>query len=233
MPVPVASCAKGLAKAVCFLPAGMLALTLFYTQASFAESHKTAAEPMSDFARGVQAVKDKNYQLALNLFELEAEKSEYEAMYNLALLLKAGKGRPQNYVEALYWAYLAQLGGIEPAADIIDDLADILNETQRQPILEQVEAQLLKRINTGDFDAIPQYASYFTSLLEEPDYAKAYQWYAIAVALGLPEMTELRDDMESEVDMENIPKLQARTAELFNMLMNGQAIQVKEMANES
>ena len=171
--------------------------------------------------------------MALNLFELEAEKSEYEAMYNLALLLKAGKGRPQNYLEALYWAYLAQLGGIEPAAEMIDELADILNETQRQPILEQVEAQLIKRINTGDFDAIPQYASFFTSLLEEPDYAKAYQWYAIAVALGLPEMTELRDDMETEVDMENIPKLQARTAELFNMLMNGQAIQVKEMANES
>ena len=70
-------------------------------------------------------------------------------------------------------------------------------------------------------------------MLEEPDYEEAYQWYAIAVALGLPEMTELRDDMESEVDMENIPQLQARTAELFNMLMNGQAIQVKEMANES
>ena len=233
MPVPVASCAKGLAKAVCFVPAAMLALTLCYTQASSAETHKTAAEPMSDFARGVQAVKDKNYQLALNLFELEAEKSEYEAMYNLALLLKAGKGRPQNYIKALYWAYLAQLGGIEPATDIIDDLVDILNEKQRQPILEQIEAQLLKRINTGDFDAIPQYASYFTSLLEEPNYAKAYQWYAIAVALGLPEMTELRDDMESEVDMENIPKLQARTAELFNMLMNGKAIQVEEMANEN
>ena len=96
MPVPVASCAKGLAKAVCFLPAGMLALTLFYTQASFAESHKTAAEPMSDFARGVQAVKDKNYQLALNLFELEAEKSEYEAMYNLCLLYTSPSPRDRQ-----------------------------------------------------------------------------------------------------------------------------------------
>lgn len=233
MSLTVTSFTNWLAQNVRLLPAIIVALALFYTQTSFAESHKTAARPMSDFARGVQAVKDKNYQLALNLFELEAEKSEYEAMYNLALLLKAGKGRPQNYAEALYWAYLAQLGGIEPAADIIDELADILNETQRKPILEQVEAQLIKRINTGDFDAIPQYASFFTSLLQEPDYAKAYQWYAIAVALGLPEMTELRDDMETEVDMENIPKLQARTAELFNMLMNGQAIQVKEMANES
>jgi TPR repeat protein len=233
MSAPVRSVANWLAKAARLLPAGILALTLFHTQACFAASHKAATEQKSDFARAVQAVKDKNYQLALNLFELEAEKSEYEAMYNLALLLKAGKGRPQNYVDALYWAYLSQLGGIELASDIIDDLADILNEAQRTPILERVEAQLLKRIDTGDFDAIPQYASYFTTLLEEPDYAKAYQWYAIAVALGLPEMTELRDDMESEIEVENIPELQAKTAELFNMLMNGQAIQVKEMADES
>ena len=233
MPVAVSSFAKWLGKAIPFLPAGMVALILFHPPVSFAESHKTAAEPISDFARAVQAVKDKNFQLALNLFEAEAEKSEYEAMYNLALLLKAGKGRPQNYVDALYWAYLAQLGGIEPAGDIIDDLADILDETRRAPILERVEAQLLKRINTGDFDAIEQYASFFTSLLEEPDYAKAYQWYAIAVALGLPEMTELRDDMESEIEVETIPELQAKTAELFEMLMNGQAIQAKEMADES
>ena len=233
MPVAVSSFAKWLGKAIPFLPAGMVALIFFHPPVSFAESHTTAAEPISDFARAVQAVKDKNFQLALNLFEAEAEKSEYEAMYNLALLLKAGKGRPQNYVDALYWAYLAQLGGIEPAGDIIDDLADILDETRRAPILERVEAQLLKRINTGDFDAIEQYASYFTSLLEEPDYAKAYQWYAIAVALGLPEMTELRDDMESEIEVETIPELQAKTAELFEMLMNGQAIQAKEMADES
>ena len=233
MSVPVSCVAKWLSKAACLIPAYMLALALFHPQASFAESHKAAAEPISDFARAVQAVRDKNYQLALNLFEAEAEKSEYEAMYNLALLLKAGKGRPQNYVDALYWAYLAQLGGIEPAGDIIDGLADILDETRRAPVLERVEAQLLGRINTGDFDAIGQYASYFTSLLEAPDYAKAYQWYAIAVALGLPEMTELRDDMESEIEVEMIPELQAKTAELFNMLMKGQAIQVKEMVNES
>ena len=233
MPVLVISLAKSSGKAAPLLAVSMVAAILCYPQISVAESHKTTAEPISDFARAVQAVRDKNYQLALNLFEAEAEKSEYEAMYNLALLLKAGKGRPQNYVDALYWAYLAQLGGIELADDIIDDLADILDETQRAPILERVEATLLRRINTGDFDAIPQYASYFTGLLEEPDYAKAYQWYAIAVALGLPDMTEFRDDMESEIDVEMIPELQAKTAELFNMLRDGQAIQAKEMADES
>ena len=55
-----------------------------------ASGHKATVSTDSDFAKAVQAVKDKNYQLALNLFELEAQKTEFEAMYNLALLLKAG-----------------------------------------------------------------------------------------------------------------------------------------------
>jgi hypothetical protein len=198
-----------------------------------ASGHKATVSTDSDFAKAVQAVKDKNYQLALNLFELEAQKTEFEAMYNLALLLKAGKGRPQNYVNALYWAYLAQLGGIELAEDIIDDLTDILDETQRKPILARVKGQLLERINKGDFDAIPQYADYFISLLEEPNYEKAYQWYAIAVALNLPDMMALRDDMESELETEKIPELQEISATLFNRLMNGEAIKIGETANEN
>jgi TPR repeat protein len=198
-----------------------------------ASGHKATVSTDSDFAKAVQAVKDKNYQLALNLFELEAQKTEFEAMYNLALLLKAGKGRPQNYVNALYWAYLAHLGGIELAEDIIDDLTDILDETQRKPILARVEGQLLERINKGDFDAIPQYADYFISLLEEPNYEKAYQWYAIAVALNLPDMMALRDDMESKLETEKIPELQEISATLFNRLMNGEAIKIGETANES
>ena len=198
-----------------------------------ASGHKPTVSTDSDFAKAVQAVKDKNYQLALNLFELEAQKTEFEAMYNLALLLKAGKGRPQNYVNALYWAYLAHLGGIELAEDIIDDLTDILDETQRKPILARVEGQLLERINKGDFDAIPQYAHYFISLLEEPNYEKAYQWYAIAVALNLQDMMALRDDMESKLETEKIPELQEISATLFNRLMNGEAIKIGEAANES
>ena len=198
-----------------------------------ASGHKATVSTDSDFAKAVQAVKDKNYQLALNLFELEAQKTEFEAMYNLALLLKAGKGRPQNYVNALYWAYLAHLGGIELAEDIIDDLTDILDETQRKPILARVEGQLLERINKGDFEAIPQYAHYFISLLEEPNYEKAYQWYAIAVALNLQDMMALRDDMESKLETEKIPELQEISATLFNRLMNGEAIKIGETANES
>lgn len=232
MAMPVCCSAKRPA-APLFLVTSFILSFLLITQPVQANGHQGDSTQISDFARAVQAVKDKDYQQALNLFEREAEKIEFEAMYNLAVLLKAGKGRPQNYIDSLYWAYLAQLGGIERAQDIIDDLTDILDETQRAPILKRVEQQLLSRINTGDFEAIPQYAVYFTTLLEEPDYAKAYQWYVIAAALGLPDMIELRDEMESELETKDIPAFQAKSGELFTMLMNGQAITTEEKAVEN
>jgi len=232
MAMPVCCSAKRPA-ALLFPVTSVILSFLLITQPVHANGHQGDSTQISDFARAVQAAKDKDYQQALNLFEREAEKIEFEAMYNLAVLLKAGKGRPQNYIDSLYWAYLAQLGGIERAQDIIDDLTDILDDTQRAPILKRVEQQLLGRINTGDFEAIPQYAVYFTTLLEEPDYASAYQWYAIAAALGLPDMIELRDEMESELETKDIPAFQAKSGELFTMLMNGQAITTEEKAVEN
>ena len=44
------------------------------------------------FAETVQAVKDKNYQHAVNLFELQAFAAQHDAQYNLALLLNLEKG---------------------------------------------------------------------------------------------------------------------------------------------
>ena len=64
------------------------------------------------FKEAVQAVKDKNYTDAIALFEEQAKLPRHAAQYNLALLLNAGKGRPRDYVDALYWSWQAQLGNI-------------------------------------------------------------------------------------------------------------------------
>ena len=50
----------------------------------------------------------------------------HDAQHNLAVLLNAGKGRPRNYVEALFWSWQAQLGGIEDAEDLANDIVDLL-----------------------------------------------------------------------------------------------------------
>ena len=202
---------------------------------TMSESADPSASPTDEFSRGVQAVKDKNFQLAINLFETAADRSEYEAQYNLAYLLRHGKGRPQNYTEALYWAKLAQLGGIELAEELAKEIEDRLTEKQLTPILDRVAATLERRIETGEFEAIPQLAAYHHSLLPEPDFEQAYLWYAIAVALSLPEVIELRDDMEDEVEPDQIAALQEESTAIFNRLLTGGPIrpQQTEAINEN
>ena len=202
---------------------------------SVGESGKTNATRTDEFSRGVQAVKDKNFQLAVNLFETAAHRSEYEAQYNLAYLLRHGKGRPQNYADALYWVLLAQLGGIELAEELAKEIEGRLTEKQLEPVLAKVEDHLERRVETGEFEAIPQLAYYHHALLPEADYEQAYLWYAIAVALNLPEMTEWRDEMEDEIEPEQIAVLQIKTTDIFNRLLAGTPIHQNkpEAANEN
>ena len=70
------------------------------------------------FSAAVKAVKARDYSRALTLFEQQANNAKHDAQYNMAVLLQAGKGRPRNYLDALYWGWLAQLGGIEEAEDL-------------------------------------------------------------------------------------------------------------------
>jgi len=200
---------------------------------SVSESVEANATDNDEFSRGVQAVKDKNFQLAVNLFETAASRSEYEAQYNLAYLLRHGKGRPQNYADALYWVLLAQLGGIELANGLAGEIEDKLTEKQLEPVLEKVETHLQGRIETGEFEAIPQLAFYYHSLLPEADYEQAYLWYAIAVALNLPEVRDLRDEMEDEIQPEQIAVLQIQTTDIFNRLLAGGPIRQNKTEAEN
>ncbi len=188
---------------------------------SISESVDANTAGNDEFSRGVQAVKDKNFQLAVNLFETAASRSEYEAQYNLGYLLRHGKGRPQNYADALYWVLLAQLGGIELAEELAGEIKDRLTEKQLAPVLEKIETHLEGRIETGQFEAIPQLAYYHHGLLPESDYEQAYLWYAIAVALNLPEMMDLRDEMEDQIEPDQIAVLQIQTTDIFNRLLAG------------
>ena len=200
---------------------------------TMSESADLSARPTDEFSRGVQAVKDKNFQLAVNLFETAAGRSEYEAQYNLAYLLRHGKGRPQNYTDALYWVKLAQLGGIELAGELAEEIEDRLSDKQLTPVLDRVAATLERRIETGQFDAIPQLAAYHHSLLPEPDFEQAYLWYAIAVALNLPEVIELRDDMEDELEPDQIADLQEESTAIFNRLLTGGLIRPQQTEAEN
>ena len=182
---------------------------------SMVEANAESRKDDEAFSAAVQAVKAGDYSRALTLFEQQANKAKHDAQYNTAVLLQAGKGRPRNYPDALYWGWLAQLGGIEEAEDIANDMLNILTEDDVKAVRERVDENLQSRLQNGEINAISQFADYHLKMLEEPDYDTAYIWYSIAVALNIPDMIDRRDDTESEIEAKELARLQIEARELF------------------
>lgn len=187
------------------------------TMAELAASNDIATSN-STFSEAIQAVKNKNFPHALTLFALQADQNQHDAQYNLALLLEAGKGAPQDFAKALVWAWSARLGGIEVAGDLADDLIDRLPEKAIDKVREEVKMRLEARVADGSGPAVSQFAQYHIDLLAEPDFETAYIWYSIATAIGQPGALKARDDARQNVDDEKIAELQAKAGTIFETL---------------
>ena len=170
------------------------------------------------FNEAVQAVKDKNFRHAVKLFSLQAENNQHDAQYNLAILLEAGKGAPQDFTKALIWAWSAQLGGIEAAEELAENLSGYLPEKSIEEVREAVRARLEARIEAGSPDAVSQFATFHLQMLDEPDYETAYVWFSISAALGLDGALEARDDARDNVDDEKIVDLQSEAGTIYESL---------------
>ena len=170
------------------------------------------------FNEAVQAVKDKNFRHAAKLFALQAENNQHDAQYNLAILLEAGKGVPQDFTKALIWAWSAQLGGIEAAEELAEDLTGYLPEKSIEEVREEVRARLEARIKAGSADAVSQFASFHLQMLDEPDYETAYIWFSISTALGLKGTLEARDDARDNVEGERLVDLQSEAGTIYENL---------------
>ena len=184
-------------------------------------SPATAQIESSDatFNEAVQAVKDKDFRHAVKLFSIQAQNNQHDAQYNLALLLEAGKGTPQDFTRALTWAWAAQLGGIEAAEDLADDLAGYLPEKAIETVRSEVQERLRARIDEGQSAAVTQFAAYHLVMLEEPDYESAYIWYSIGAALGLEGALEARDEARENVEDEKIVDLQREAGTIYESLV--------------
>jgi TPR repeat protein len=170
------------------------------------------------FNEAIQAVKDRNYRHAVKLFSLQADNNQHDAQYNLALLLHAGKGTPQDFAAALNWSWAARLGGIEAAEELSDELTGYLPEDSVEEVRRLVRARLKARIDDGDPAAIPQFATYHLLMLEEPDYDSAYIWFSIAAALGLDGAMVARDEARENVEDEKIVELQQQAGTIYESL---------------
>lgn len=172
----------------------------------------------ASFVEAVNAVKNKNYMHAVKLFSDQAKANQHDAQYNLAVLLKAGKGAPQDFLKSLSWAWAAHLGGIEAAEDLSDELLDLIPEKSIEAAREVVAKRLRARIDNGEKPAVMQFARFHAELREEADYERAYIWYSIAAAIGLKGAFEARDDTRDDVDQEKIVELQVEAGTIFETL---------------
>ena len=170
------------------------------------------------FAEAVQAVRDKNYQHAVNLFELQAFAAQHDAQYNLALLLQAGKGRPQSYQQALFWAWSAYLGGIEPAEELSEDLKSLLPEESLKLTREKLVELLQDRIDSGDRSALMELALFYEKVAEVQNFEEAYMWYSIASAFLIEGAISKRDEAASSVEAKSMVELQDKAVKIFDKL---------------
>ena len=175
-------------------------------------------DPDKAYRVAVEAVRNKRYTIAVEHFEILAKQTQYDAQYNLALLMKQGLGIPQNYPEALKWTWLAHLGGVKKAQGLADMLLDLVPEKRQDKTRDQVSDNLTSRIESGDLTALTQFARFHLDVLVEPDYETAYSWYSVAAALKMPGGIRGREGVIDEIDPEKLVELQDEATEIFKNL---------------
>ena len=160
------------------------------------------------FKMATDFVKERKYSEAVSIFRELAKNDEHDAQYNLAFLISAGKGITKNYSEALFWAFLSQLGKIEKAEELTEDLIDIVPEKVLKDVREKVLEHLLVRFENRDRAVLTELGDFYLLVLEEQDFENAYIWYNVASALGIENSSDIRDKVEKELEPDTIVKMQ-------------------------
>ena len=160
------------------------------------------------FKMATDFVKERKYSDAVSIFRELAKNDEHDAQYNLAFLISAGKGITKNYSEALFWAFLSQLGKIEKAEELTEDLIDIVPEKVLKDVREKVLEHLLVRFDNRDRAVLTELGDFYLIVLEEQDFENAYIWYNVASALGVENSSDIRDKVEKELEPDTIIRMQ-------------------------
>ncbi len=167
------------------------------------------------FNAATQAVRDRDFRRAVELFEPLAEADVADAQYNLAVLLREGRGRPQNHVEALYWSALALLADGTYAESMVSALINQLPLSAREAVVARLLDRLMAQATAGQFDAPRKLARVYTELVPEPDVRSAYMWFSICHALGENRCAQGRASMAEQIDPEDLIALQRQAGETF------------------
>ena len=199
-------------------------LTIFFFSISFAQI--TDSDRL--FKVATDYVKEKKYTEAVSIFEELARNNEHDAQYNLAFLISSGKGITKNYSEALFWAFLSQLGKIEKAEELTEDLIDVVPEKVLKDVREKVLERLLTRFESKDMGVLTQLGDFYLLILEEQDFENAYLWYNVASALGVQNSAEIRDKVEKELEPDTIVKMQDASRKRYKEFTSKESTEEKK-----
>ena len=199
-------------------------LTIFFFSISFAQI--TDSDRL--FKVATDYVKEKKYTEAVSIFEELARNNEHDAQYNLAFLISSGKGITKNYSEALFWAFLSQLGKIEKAEELTEDLIDVVPEKVLKDVREKVLERLLTRFESKDMEVLTQLGDFYLLILEEQDFENAYLWYNVASALGVQNSAEIRDKVEKELEPDTIVKMQDASRKRYKEFTSKESTEEKK-----
>ena len=199
-------------------------LTIFFFSISFAQI--TDSDRL--FKVATDYVKEKKYTEAVSIFEELARNNEHDAQYNLAFLISSGRGITKNYSEALFWAFLSQLGKIEKAEELTEDLIDVVPEKVLKDVREKVLEHLLTRFESKDVGVLTQLGDFYLLILEEQDFENAYLWYNVASALGVQNSAEIRDKVEKELEPDTIVKMQDASRKRYKEFTSKESTEEKK-----
>ena len=199
-------------------------LTVFFFSISFAQV--TDSDRL--FKTATEFVKEKKYTEAVSIFEELARNNEHDAQYNLAFLISSGKGITKNYSEALFWAFLSQLGKIEKAEELTEDLIDLVPEKVLKDVREKVLEHLLNRFESKDIGVLTELGDFYLLVLEEQDFENAYLWYNVASALGVQNSAEIRDKVEKELEPDTIVKMQDASRKRYKEFTSKESTEEKK-----
>ena len=202
---------------------------LFFYLCSFslAQENNPDYDPnFVQFQKGVEAVKNKEYAIAADIFEELAIAGDMDAQFNYAILVRNGLGRAQNYSEALYWTWLSYASGLEKADKVLEKIIELVPEESHQQIRERVSLFILNKINSGDRAFLLNFGKYYLNILPEEDYNKSYLFYSIAAAFGEDGAKEKRDEILVDVDNEKIVEIQTQASDMFQKLRKGEKIEM-------
>jgi len=189
-----------------------IVLTIILGPQLFAQENK--------FSQAVELVQEKQFTQAYKIFMELAETQDPDAQYNVAILLRRGLGHPTNYMLALKWSWLAQLGGVYKAKKLSQSLIELIPEEKVETVKKKVKEVLEARLENKDSEVILQFADYYINIATEPDYKSAYALRSLAAALGIKNASRLRNALEEELEPEDLISSQSQAQEMFKKFVD-------------